>query len=309
MSVSHQLFEFLQGVPVDHIMKKEKPIHTVLSSDMVCQAIKVLATHQIISAPVLEPSTNTCSSMVDMLDIVCFIHHVAPDLTSLQENELRSLEVSGRALSYGKLSEVGDLSGKNPFIPMKYDVKISELAIHFSKGIRRVPIVDNHWKIVNIISQFDLIMFLKELSDKGLFPEFFQQEIGGICHGSPKIVSQQETVLGTIQTIVDSFPATAVALIDESGALKGNFSASDLRGLFREQLPSFLLPVKDFLRKHSPSSLLPVVARKETPLSEVLNLLVSNHVHHLWLIDQSAHPVGVVTLTCIISAISWNEHS
>jgi len=309
MSFRHQLFEFLQGVPVEHIMKKEKPIHTLLASDTVSDAIKVLATNQIISAPILEPSTHQCSSMVDMLDIVCFIHQVSPDLTSLKENELRSLEVSGRALAYGKLKEVGDLSGKNPFIPMKHDVKISELAIHFSRGIRRVPMVDNHWKIVNIISQFDLIMFLKELSDKGLFPELFQQEIGSICFGTPKIVSQQETVLGTIQTILDSFPATAVALIDESGALAGNFSASDLRGLFREQLPSFLLPVKDFLRKHSPSSLQPVVVRKETPLSEVLKLLVSNHVHHVWIIDQFVHPIGVVTLTCIISAITRNEHS
>jgi len=280
----------------------------LLSTSTVADAIKGLASHNIISAPIVEPSTLECYSMVDMIDIVCFIHQTAPDLTSLKENELRSLEVSGRGLAYGKLKEVGDLSGKNPFIPLSYNVKLSELAMYFSKGIRRVPIVDNHWKIVNIISQFDMITFLKELSDQGKFPLLFQQEIGSICFGKPKIVSQQESVLSTIQTIIDSFPATAVALVDDDGVLTGNFSASDLRGLFREQLPSFLLPVKDFLRKHSPTSLRPVVATNETPLSEVLRLMVSNHVHHLWIIDPLARPIGVVTLTCIIAAITRNEH-
>jgi len=304
MSFSRPLFEYLKDVPIEKIMKEKKPILSLQSTQTVADAIKFLATNRIISAPIVDPLTNECFSIVDMTDIVHFIQFVAPDLTSLKENELRSLVVSGRALACGKLKEVADLSGKNPFITIHYQSKAEELLKHFSKGIRRIPIVDDQKNIINIISQFDVIRFLKNLNEQGQFPEFFQQEIGKICSEDFKIVSSQETVLKIIQIILDSYPITAVAPVDQEGALVGNFSASDFRGLFREQLPSFLLPVKDFLKKHSPSSLTPVKTKKVMTIGEVLKELVSNHVHQMWIVDKDSHPIGIISLTCIISSIT-----
>ena len=47
---------------------------------------------------------------------------------------------------------------------------------------------------------------------------------------------------------------SALAVVDPSGKLVGNFSASDLKGLFRQRLPDFLKSVEQFLKDHSPGS-------------------------------------------------------
>lgn len=55
--------------------------------------------------------------MVDMLDIVSFVLRVAPDPVGLKENELRTLEIAGRAMA---LEEIGHIVGTCSHLTSSY---------------------------------------------------------------------------------------------------------------------------------------------------------------------------------------------
>ncbi|KAJ3113496.1 hypothetical protein HDU96_003319, partial [Phlyctochytrium bullatum] len=109
---------------------------------------------------------------------------------------------------------------------------------------------------------------------------------------------------------------TAVAVVDGNGGLVANLSASDLRGITadKESLGALLLPVFTFLEAHThrtPQQIkgdqIRVVKPSET-LSTAVKCMVRDRIHRVWV--QGAHdkPIGVVTLTDVVSAfIPENE--
>lgn len=90
---------------------------------------------------------------------------------------------------------------------------------------------------------------------------------------------------------------SAVALVNAEGKLTGNFSATDLKGLYDETMPSLLDTAQDYLEKFSPSSLKPTCIRAETTVADAVKTMVEDKVHRLWVIDADFKPVGVVSMT------------
>lgn len=59
-----------------------------------------MAEHKLTSLPVIDvKDKNKCLGMVDTLDVASYVLSVAPDATQLKENELKSLEIAGRAMA------------------------------------------------------------------------------------------------------------------------------------------------------------------------------------------------------------------
>lgn len=59
-----------------------------------------MAEHKLTSLPVVDTKDkNKCLGMVDTLDVASYVLSVAPDATQLKENELKSLEIAGRAMA------------------------------------------------------------------------------------------------------------------------------------------------------------------------------------------------------------------
>jgi CBS domain-containing protein len=75
-------------------------IVTLSSKLNVEQAVKLLADKKIQSAPVVDDDDNgKCIGLLDVLDVLYYVFEVSPDPLSLKENELRTLEIAGRAIS------------------------------------------------------------------------------------------------------------------------------------------------------------------------------------------------------------------
>lgn len=92
----------------------------------------------------------------------------------------------------------------------------------------------------------------------------------------------------------------------------GTFSATDLRGCPVSQLQSFLpasvmeyttslLSVSANMAGSSPREL--VTCHNESRLGEVVDKLVANHVHRVWVVDRNGLLDGLVSLTDIIRLI------
>jgi len=86
----------------------------------------------------------------------------------------------------------------------------------------------------------------------------------------------------------------------------GNLSLSDLRGLNYESIDLLVLPILEFL-KHLPNSeniLNPKVVTYDTSLKETLKIIIDNHIHRIWIIDENKKVLDVITLTDLINLFS-----
>ena len=97
---------------------------------------------------------------------------------------------------------------------------------------------------------------------------------------------------------------SGVALVDDDGKLAGNFSATDLRGLYLEKFPMLLQPVSDYLEEFSPSSLNAYCVKADATFANVVKELVESKLHRLWVIDDDYKPIGIVSLTDICAIFS-----
>ncbi|KAI8824095.1 uncharacterized protein EV422DRAFT_493178 [Fimicolochytrium jonesii] len=97
----------------------------------------------------------------------------------------------------------------------------------------------------------------------------------------------------------------AVPVVDKDGKIVANFSASDLRGITEAGLVELKKPVLEYLKSANGHIRNPILCTPQTSLSEVLELLVTNRIHQLWVVDSPENPIptGVVTRSDIIGTL------
>lgn len=115
---------------------------------------------------------------------------------------------------------------------------------------------------------------------------------------------------------------SAVAVIDKEGKLLGNLSASDIRvrsflistltgkgiGGPSRRFSALLLPVGEFSQLDGPEFSKAAVRCKPTStFDEVITLLSEKKIHRVWVVDEAEKPVGLVSTTDIMKALTRLE--
>lgn len=276
----------------------------VLTEDMtVEQAVNKLAKWHVQSAPVVNKEGKVVSNL-DVLDVVSFICEMAPTKWQLEHQHLMSLEISGRAIALELVKKVTNASGRDALVPLFEDSPATEAVGLLSEGLHRVAVANRDGSVLSIVSQMDLVAFLAGHLHMGNCKEMGALTLDtlGLGKVDPVSVLETETVLVALQKLKES-GVSALAVVNSSGKLVGNFSASDLVGLYRESYPDFLLSVHDYLQKYSHRSLVPFKAHGSDTLLATCKELVATHVHRVWIVDGSDKPTGVVSLTDIMKIV------
>ena len=275
---------------------------TINSTDSVEQAIAVLG-KKVLSVPVMDKKSKQCLGLLDMIDIANFLNKVAPD-TTLDANMLQSLEIAGRAMALETVDQILNASGRDPFVPAFEDSTAGMFIELFAQNIHRVPLADKEGNLVGTVSQTDFIKYLNTHVVEGDMKTFAHKTVAelGLSPKPTISVNLHDAVLVAI-SLINEKGISGVAVIEDHGKLIGNFSASDCVGMYREQLPSFLKPVGEFLEKHSPNSLKAVFCKPDSTILQVLNQMVESKVHHLYVVDGDCKPISIVSATDVMKCI------
>ncbi|KAL6069930.1 CBS domain-containing protein [Balamuthia mandrillaris] len=345
------LYEHLHQLKISDILNpKAGSVVFVTSDNTVEETVRVLGSNSIQSCAVVEASSQkekqqevgSCVGVVDVLDIVSFIVSVAPDAASITRNELQSLEICGRAIAFEPIVNVINASGRDPYVPLLANDPVTMLTDIFAKGIHRMPILDDGQRLSHTISQSDVVQYLSTQLHmgklKGMGEKTCKQLFGLDGQREVFTVSKNGSSLLDALKMLKEKGVSALAVVEEDGTLAGNFSASDLKGLYQEQFPSLLLPVGDYLEKHSPKvrlflllflipfyfvafcwfsrllslpnilrftqqSLQPICASAETSLLDLTKEMAASRIHRMWVLDESYRPIGVISMTDIMNLI------
>jgi len=278
-------------------------VHTLKSNQTVEDAVRLFSQNKILSAPVTDPTNpNQLVGMVDMLDLTHFILSVCPPDTTNQED----LERASRAMAFKELSEVMNTSGRDPPAPLNHNQPITLAIDLFASGIHRIPITDCDEKLVGLFSQSNLVTYLADHITRGKCKHMGSQTLRELGLGLGGVTSSPPTdsVLSLIKKL-DTEGVSSVALIDpNTNQYVGNFSVTDLRGLWHELLPTFTLSAQEYLAQHHPQSLrVDPISTETATLEQVVQMMYQLKVHRLWTVDATGTPAGVVSMTDLMKLI------
>jgi len=271
------------------------------------EAIKVLNTNHILSAPVLNDS-GSLVGILDMLDVANHVIKIYPAESELEAHNMATLKTASRAMALKDVKSVIESSGRDPLAPLNFHDPTTLAVELFASGIHRCPIVDNDNNIVGILTQSRVLSHLHDQLPRGNLKVLGNKNLEELGLGLSKPISANLTdqVIDVVRKL-DQNAISAVALMDENNNLVGNFSIGDMKGLWDEELPSFRTSVEDYLNKFHPESLSVVTLNvSNTTLSEVIDTMLESNIHRVWTykVEKGVRtPCGIVSMTDLLKFV------
>jgi CBS domain-containing protein len=297
--------------------RDQKQIVTLPASCTVQEAIRILAEAGVLSAPVKEQGGRYLG-LVDMFDLLAELIRAFTECHKADKadvhlnwvtwvNDPRKLSTRGALLAEEPITFLisQDLSRRNPLRFVSDKAPVLELLCNFREGVHRTVMKENNTdQLLRIVSQSDMLRFIQE--HLHLCGDWKDKPVSELEMGEGAVVSVNTNARALIPFVqMHAQGVSAVAVVDHQGILVGSLSVSDLRSLEPTRLQSLQLPVMDFLKQRSsPAPTAPVSCTATATLAEAIDLLVSTHVHRLWVVDEPwKRPVGLVSLTDIMKSL------
>lgn len=299
------------------IVKNKGDVISVTPRTTISDAAKLLKKKNILSAPVWDEERREFVGIIDVIDLMTFAVLVANiqskhhSITEMTHEELRRL-----TFEQGTVGEILTLPGseRRRMYVFQSHVKVANamkiLGHHDYRVLvmhtAREQLFTSH-KVVKyrMLTQSDVIAFLCK-NFIHLDYNIVHKRIGDLNVVNKEYI--QALAISTNDRAIDGFfkmiehEASACPVVDEEGRLVTNLSASDLRGLTSERLPLLSLKVREFFTSFAgqPNRPPPVVCNVNDYLDSVMQTTVKHKVHQVWIVDEQAKPIGVITLSDMI---------
>ena len=120
----------------------------------------------------------------------------------------------------------------------------------------------------------------------------------------PVLVPYSTPTLAALR-VMDLYEASCVGIVDKEGQIVGNLSASDFRGFDPEHLSFVFHPVPTFIKlvhQMEPKEK-NVCCRPSDGFMDVIHQMIQRRVHRVWITLEDNTPMGVVTMSDILTAL------
>jgi len=298
------LASLLNNTRVGDLTSERRTLAYVNRDEPALEAWRSLIDHKVLSLPIHDQRKTVFIGFVDIVDVLNIIvnHFTENELVATQEADLQALLGSRQAFAGLTVADLHDPK-RIAFLPVDTRMPLREaIRLMIEWKTHRLPVVDAGGELVTILSQSRVAShFAQHLP---LF-SFSGSRIGDL----PDFITRDVVSVKNDQKTIDAFKlirdknVNGVAVLDDSGKLMGNLSASDLRviGYSMKIIQRLFLSVGEFLSLIPPSSEFVLVCVTElTTFEELLVKIQLTKVHRLYVVKEDKTLVGVLTLTDIL---------
>jgi len=275
-------------------LEQYQQIITISTNTTIQDALSIFSQKAIHIVPIIHESNGQCLGTLTTLDIAGFIAEVAPKQEIFQEKAKNLFQCT--------VSDVMKFYKSESFIPMDaaYPLKLGVSAL--CNIAHAVPIVKNQ-QIKDILTQADINNFIASN------PELYLGDAAnkslsflGLVKGSDAIhkVTNEARVVDTLHTFY-THKINAAAVVDTTGSMTQDFSASDLTTLNIDNISRIYEPLSKFLSLGKREL---IYCKQETDLGNVVKLLAENKVHRVWILGDSKQPIGLISLSDIMKQLN-----
>jgi len=310
--------KFIAGQYLQHVLvrdlvenKEDQSILEVDCNTPLVEVLQILRQHSILSVPVWNEDTGNYDGFVDVMDILAFVletvssSHDAKEMQwSTWVEDVDTLTNRGILFGIKPVKHILNKSSIDKFFPVYPHGTVFQLIEGiFCKGIHRVPVMDERNRVINVVSQSDVIGLLGNSLIQ--FGTFGQKTVEELKLGNREVISMSVNAQA-IQAfyLMHVNKVSAVAIVDEKGTLVANLSASDIRGLTPKLFPALVKPCTNYLIGRYGHVKSPITCRLTSSLQSVIMKLSLYRLHRLWIVDEKEKPIGLITLTDVMKMIS-----
>jgi len=311
-SINPEFLKMLMTFKVENLHPSSGIVYICKREDTIVDVWKGLIKNNFWSCPVLQKTKNKYYGFVDLMDIL----HTIIELYGKQRLEEDSDFWDGNAKDeIFQAKTVKDvmtypMSRENPFHPVTkgYSLFAAFELLAREHGLHRVPVVDSERKLVNMITQTQIVQFLNKNINK----------IGSIKDKPITMLPSAKSTVIRIhenETTIEAFKLmhykdiSGVAVINDDGKLVGAISHSDLKLIQADGRMFWRLyqTVKNFLLKNRKEGYdrphHPVIADANETIESALKKFEESHVHRMFVVDEHKKPIGVISLKDILLEI------
>lgn len=293
----------------------------VLPGDFtVAEAMRRMARYNISSVPVTKSrKDSTVLGFVDMLDFLAYLCKLVGKEggQELIQQDLEALKSKTDAFKNAKIRDLIDFSKKNPFYVLNGEECLADAVQQYLKGVHRIAIADENGDVIGVVSQWTIANYLATVptDDKEWIPTLREPLERFKC-----VTTAVQSVNFNEMTIncflkMHSKNVSSLAVLDDSGKLWGNLSASDLKGfqLFLNDFGDLMQPVKDFLslvrkRQGRPENFA-IGVTKNTPVKDIVEKFNEEIIHRVFVVDDDFKPTCVFSLTNLLEGLIVDTHT
>uniref|UniRef100_A0A7S1EQM0 CBS domain-containing protein n=1 Tax=Timspurckia oligopyrenoides TaxID=708627 RepID=A0A7S1EQM0_9RHOD len=315
-----QLCLFWSNVQCGSLIDSNRAI-TLPATISVPDACQVLATNNILSALVeshAPPTVKYCG----LFSLHSLLEYVVSNISEISESKTLAWSAFQRLCL--KFKDVGEFcSSRTPsYVRVDSDENVITMLRFFANGTHRCSVLDKHTSMVlGTLSQSRVLNYVYEHRSEEPFESILKHEISElpsndhIARGGSVLSIFEDAILLDAVKVMLKHDVSSVAVLDEDGLLCGSLSLSDFKYLFRiRRIDLFWCPIHEFIRfirgfqslseRHAKDSFPYFATRSNKTIGSVIERMVATKVHHLWIIDDARHAVGVVSITDILRVLA-----
>jgi len=180
------------------------------------------------------------------------------------------------------------------------------------KGIKRLPVVDEHGRLAGVLSRVDILRLVAEKAAKKVTaPLGAARNVRDVMSATIPSVRHDDDLTAIVEALLEN-GSHRLIVTDAAGKAIGLISDSDVvariqpehqRGVLAALLGRGSAPATDVTAEQlmSPGVL---SARPETPLLEAARLMMSPKRKWLVVVDENDHPLGLVDRQILLMAMT-----
>jgi len=311
-SINPEFLKLLMATKAEHLHPSSGVVYICKREDKIVDVWKGLIKYNFWSCPVLQKTKDKYYGFVDLMDILDTVIGIFGRNKLENTEDFWNANAMDEVFQKKTVSEVMTypLSRKNPFHPVTkgYSLFSAIELLAREHGLHRIPVIDENRKLVNIITQTQVIQFLnKNINKMGPIKD---RPITMMPSARSTVVkvSENETTLEAFK-LMHYKNITGVAVVNDEGKLVGAISHSDLKLIQSDARMFWRLyqTVKNFLLKNRKEGYErpthPIVADSHETIETALRKFEENHVHRIFVVDDHKKPVGIISLKDILMEI------
>ena len=272
------------------------------------EALAMMNEKNLSSVPVAGPDGKVMA-FVDLLDVTSLMLNLMREAFRIPTKDPNALQMRLNKMS-GKAGEfwntpvqtIVNLSSRNQWKPVRPGFSIFDVCNILATSVHRVPLLTWEGELVSIVSQSKIVSLLNDdpKNRLGRMGKMTAAELGG-----------KKAVLGVKDTtmVMEAFEMLAknrvgaIPVTDVDGKLCCDIS-SDTAKLVSSEFFKLVKPIKELREISGGDDSMPIYTCKLDETLEVMVARVAKHkARRLWVVDDESKPIGVISLTDLISAI------
>jgi CBS domain-containing protein len=325
----------LSRAKVYDIVASKESLVDVSASTPIVEVLSLLEEQQILSVPVFGAPGSWAGAggddivvgnkqyigIISVLDLVAYIFRNSSATSSSEDPSAQETMEMQRVLVRPISSAIGSTDESLSIWIESAQKDVLDAMEQFSKGVHRALVlpVTAEANEVKLLTQTDVVSFLLKIqSSCASLERIFNSKLKDLRRPDHKkdlvSVSISDGLIQALHIVLES-KVHGVAVVDDEGKLASILSVSDLRGIVAARLPSMRpISVNDFLRQKEPRSFdeplpTPFTCTRDDRLGDIVDAMLQQHFHRIWLVNDAEQPTDVLTLTDIIYIVWKSERS